>query len=403
MTRAVPAPLAACAAWACACSTPTPRIMLDLAGPPTQACPADCAMITLPCDPVMSVRIVQPGADPGDTKARYLDECVPVLPDMQNTSCALASVSLDSTPIPVRDLAVQIAVFPGAVARDPKTGALTCPPVYYDDMGFPIQLPSAPALGRQVFYHPGDATVDVKLGCTDVPKMQAGDACRNPEVGAATATVLGFDSQVPVPVGPDGTDDLFVWSGEPRNLDRSSVLQPPDVVPMQLDDSGTVHWTAERAQSFQLYACVEVLEDITQTAATLHCSSALKSVGELTGYWMRRDTLQSILDTAAAAAVLGDPVVPDIGLTIGVVIDGSALGVAGVQVTASDPRAHITYLSKTGVGNQATFATGIFVSTDAPFGTTFSASARGTTRHEIGGLVAGKATIVVLTMDPPAR
>jgi hypothetical protein len=399
MTRAVRVPLAACAAWACACSTPTPQIVLDLAGPPTQACPADCAMITLPCDPVMSIRIVEPGADPKDTKARHLDECVPVVPDTQNTSCALASVSLESKPLPVRDLAVQIAVFPGSMARDPTTGALMCPPVYYDDSGFPMQLPSAPSLGRQVFYHPGDATVDVKLGCTDVPKMQAGDTCNNPGAGAVTATVLGFDSQVPVPVGPDGTDGLFVWSGEPRSFDRSSVLQPSDVVRMHLDDSGTSHWTAEQRQPFKRYACVEVLEDIPQTAATLDCSS-IDSIGELTGYWMRRETLQSILRTAAAAAVLEDSVVPDIGLTIGLVVDGSALGVEGVPVTASDRNAHITYLSKTGIGNQVTFATGIFVSTDAAFGTTFSAPRAGS---GIGGLVAGKVTLVVLTMGGPMR
>lgn len=402
MTRAVPAPLAACAAWACACSTPTPQIVLDLAGPPTQACPDDCAMITLPCDPVMSIRIVEPGADPGDVKARRLDECVSVVPDTQNTSCALASVSLASTPIPVRNLEVQIAVFPGAVARDPRTGALMCPPVAYDKgPGFPIEGPSAPALGRRVFYHPGDTTVDVKLGCTDVPKMQAGDACRNPAAGAVTSTVLDVDTQVPVPVGPGGNaDDLFVWSGEPHVFEGSYVLPPPDAVQMDLDDNGTPRWTGERTQMFQHYACIEVLEDIPQTVTTLHCAFAADAAGELIGYWMRRETLQPILQTAAAAAVLGDAVVPDIGLTIGLVVDGSAFGVEGIPVTASDPHAHITYLSKTGVGSQATFATGIFVSTDAAFGTMFSA--RGF-RSEIGGLVAGKATIVVLTMDTPAH
>jgi hypothetical protein len=402
MTRAVPAPLAACAAWACACSTPTPQIVLDLAGPPTQACLSEavksCADLTLPCDPVMSIRIVEPGADPQDTKARYLDQCVPVLSDPKNTSCALNSVSLDSKPLPVRDLAVQIAVFPGSVARDAKTGALMCPPVYYDATGFPMELPSAPSLGRQVFYHPGDATVNVKLGCTDVPKMQA-DACRNPG-GGATATVLGFDSQVPVLVGPDGTDGLFVWSGEPRMFDHGNVLQPLDVVPMHLDDGGTARWTAERAQSFKHYACVEVLEDIPRTAATLHCAFADDVAGGLTGYWMRRDTLQSILKMASAAALLGDSVVPDIGLTIGLVVDGSAVGVEGVPVTANDPNAHITYLSKSGIGSQVTFATGIFVSTDAAFGTTFSAPRAGS---GIGGLVAGKVTLVVLTMGGSTR
>jgi hypothetical protein len=398
MMRAVPAPLATCAAWACACSTPTPQIVLDLAGPPTQACLSDlvksCADLTLPCDPVMSIRIVEPGADPTDKTARYLDQCVSVQTDPQNTMCALNSVSLDTTPIPVRDLAVQIAVFAGSAARD-QNGALACPPVHYNEStGFPMEDASAPAFGRQVFYHPGDATVDVKLGCTDVPKMQDGDACRDPGAGAATATVLGFDSQVPVPVGPDGTDGLWVSSGEPRIFDGSYVLPPADLVRMQLDDNGSSHWTGARTQSFKQYACVEVLEDIPQTAATLHCVSAGRPIGDLTGYWIRRDILQPILKTAAAAGVLDDPVVPDAGLTIGLVVNSFAVGVEGIPVTASDPTAHITYLSKTGVGSDATFSTGLFVSTDARFGTLFSA--RGA--REIGGLVAGTATIVILTM-----
>ena len=397
MMRAVLAPLAACAAWTCACSTPTPQIVLDLAGPPTQACLSDlvksCADLLLPCDPVMSIRIVEPGADLSDPKLVYLDQCVPVLSDPNNTSCALNSVSLDSTPIPVRNLEVQIAVFPGSEAHDKKTGALMCPPVAYTDTGFPIEGPTAPALGRKVFYHPGDATVDVKLGCTDVPKMQAGDTCNNPGAGAATATVLGFESQVPVPVGPGGNaDELWVWSGEPHMFQGSAVLPPPEVVAMHLDDNGTPHWTAERAQTFSHDACVEVLEDIPQTAATVHCVSTDTLVGDLTGYWIRRETLQPILKTASA--VLGDSVLPDAGLTIGLVVDGSAIGVEGVAVSTST-RAHVTYLSKTGVGSDATFATGIFVSEDAPFGTTFFAPGA---RPEIGGLVAGKATIVVLTM-----
>lgn len=398
MTRAVPTFLATCAACACGCSTPTPQIVLDLAGPPTQACPADCADLLLPCDPVMSIRIVEPGADPSDPKARYLDQCVPVLSDTHNTACALNSVSLDPTPVPVRDLAVQVAVFPESATRiDAMTGQRVCPDVAYSQgSGFPIEQQFAPALGRQVFYHPGDATVDVKLGCTDVPATQAGQACNDPQAGAVTATVLGFDSLVPVPVGPGGdADKLFVWSGEPHVFEGRYVLNPPDVVRMHLDDNGTSHWTADRAQSFKRYACVEVFEDIAQTATTLHCSSAAESSTDLTGYWIRRDTLQLLLQTASA--VLGDAALPDKGLTIGLVVDGSALGVEGVSVRTSSP-AHITYLSKTGIGGDATFATGIFVSEDAPFGTTFFAQGA---RPEIGGLVAGKATIVVLTMGAP--
>jgi hypothetical protein len=126
MTRAVPAFVATGAAWICACSTPTPQIVLGLAGLPTQACPDDCANIPLPCDAVMSIRIVEPGADPDDVNARYLDQCVPVLADPQKTICALNSVSLDSTLIPVRDLAVQIAVFPGRRRRSTRRRASGC-------------------------------------------------------------------------------------------------------------------------------------------------------------------------------------------------------------------------------------------------------------------------------------
>lgn len=398
MTRAVSAPLAACVAWVCACSTPTPQIVLGLAGPPTQACPANCKSVPLPCDAVMSIRIVDPGADPSDAKGRHLDQCVRVLPDSRNTACALNSVNLDSTALPVRDLAVQIAVFPGSAARvDPGNSKLVCPDVAYSSAtGFPI---AGPALGRQTFYHPGDTTVHVNLGCTDLSEAAAGETCHNPAAGAATATVEDFDNQVPVDVGPGGTaDDLFVWSGEPHIFDGSYVLHSADVVAMHLDDNGTPHWTAEVAQMFVRYACVEVLENIAQTTATLHCVPATDLSAALTGYLIRRDSLQQILKTASA--VLGDSVLPDSGLTIGMVVDASsALGVQNVAVRTSGP-AHITYLGGDEVGADATFASGVFVSNDAPFGTMFSAPGA---QSAVGGLVAGKATIVILTMGAPTH
>lgn len=390
MTRAASAPLAACAVWVCACSTPTPQIVLDLAAPPVCP-PVACDGLSLPCDAVMSIRIVEPG----DASKRYLDQCVAVPRNKGYNVCALNMIDLAPTPLPVRDLAVQVAVFPGSAVHANPDGTLMCPPVAYSANGFPITQAQAPAYGRQAFYHPGDSTVDVKLGCTDLSAIQAGDACSNPSAGAATATVLDFDTQVPVTVGPGGTaGDLFVWSGEPHAFDGSYVLRPADVVAMHLDDNGTPHWTAQVAQTFDSFACVEVLEDIAQTVATLHCTSAADATAELTGYWIRRDTLQSILKTAAS--VLGNSGLPDSGLTIGLVVDASsALGVKNVAVQLNGP-GHITYLSGDGtVGRDATFDNGVFVSDDARFGTMFFAPGA---RPAIGGLVAGKATIVVLTM-----
>ncbi|HEX8110498.1 MAG TPA: hypothetical protein VF516_22350 [Kofleriaceae bacterium] len=396
MTRAAPAPLAACAAWVCACSTPTPQIVLGLAAPPV--CPFDtCAMLLLPCDAVMSIRIVEPG----DVSRRYLDQCVTVPRNKGNNVCALNMIDLEDKPLPVRDLAVQIAVFPlSAVQVDPDSGALTCPEVAYSANGLPITQAKAPVYGRQAFYHPGDSIVDVTLGCTDLSAIQAGDSCSNPSAGAATATVLGFDTQVPVPVGPGGiADELFVWSGEPHIFDGSYVLPPPDLVEMKLDDNGTPHWTAKAAQTFDGYACVEVLENAAQAVATLHCAPAAEAAAELTGYWISDRVLQPILKTAAS--VLGSSGLPGPGLTIGVVVDASsARGVQNVAVQINGP-GHITYLSGDGtIGRDATFASGVFVSDDVPFGTTFFAPGA---RPAIGGLVAGKATIVVLTMGSPTH
>jgi len=392
MTRAVPTPLAACTAWLCACSTPTPQIVLGLAGPPTQACPQDCASITMPCDAVMSIRIIDPAADPTDPRQRLLDQCVVVPPNNKNNLCALNQINLDPVLLPVRDLAVQVAVFPGSAVPQDGTGKLECPDVAYSSAtGFPVEQATAPALGRQTFYHPGDTQVDIQLGCTDLSEMQAGDSCSNPSAGAVTATVDDFDTRVPVTLGPQGVaNNLFVWSGEPHIFNGNFVLNPADLVAMHLDGDGTPRWTGEAAQMFARYACVEVLEDVAQTVATVHCGLATEPQGDLTGYWISRDSLDSILKAVMAGGF------PDAGITIGMVVDATANGVGNVAVRTSGT-AHITYLSPSGsLSRDATFNNGVFVSDDALFGTMFSASGAPAV---VGGSVAGKVTVVVLTLD----
>lgn len=397
MTRAVPRrprrrprpPLAACAAWLCACSTPVPQIVLGLAGPPTQTCPQDCANIPMPCDAVMSIRITEPGST--DPKQRLLDQCVTVPRNNKGNLCALNQINLDAVSLPVRDLEVQVAVFPGSEVPLDSTGKLVCPNVdYTSTTGFPVEQAPAPAFGRRAYYHPGDAKVSIELGCTDLSAMQAGASCTDPSIGAVTATVDDLDTRVPVTVGPQGTgNDLFVWSGEPHMLNGAFVLNPDDLVRMRLDGDGTPHWTAETAQTFSRFACVEVLEDVAQTVATVHCEPASAPQDELTGYLLSRNTLALVINAAMAGSF------PDLGLTIGMVVDATAKGVGNVAVQTNGS-AHITYLSPTGgLSRDATFNNGIFVSQDALFGTMFSVPGA---LPVVGGSVVGKATIVVLTL-----
>jgi hypothetical protein len=61
----------------------------------------------------------------------------------------------------------------------------------------------------------------------------------------------------------------------------------------------------------------------------------------------------------------------------------------------------VVYVSDDGlVGGSATSKTGIFVSRDAPFGTMFSATGMKPTVPAVGGLVAGKVTIVIVPFAP---
>jgi hypothetical protein len=387
-----------------ACGTPTPQIQLALSSGDSQTCPDDCKKIPLPCDAVMSIRIVDPDA-PGDPAHRHLDQCERVPPDRKADVCSLNAINLDLQPLPVKDLEVQIAVFPGAsVPVDPETGDLICPDVRYSSAsGFPVEYDQVPALGGTTYYHPGDQTVNVVLGCTDLSAMNAGDACNNPATGALTAGVDDFDTRVPVTVGPGGiADHLFVSVGEPHSFDGGFVLNPADAIALHLDDSGGAIWTAASSQAFLKYACVEVLEDVPQAVATLRCSQAAMPLPRLSGMRINKTKLQSLLASIGLSSEF-----PTEGLTIGMVVDQQANGVENYIVSAlpssgGGAGGTVTYMatSDDGTPTNMTSKTGIFISRDAPFGTIFSA--RGQTASApvmapaVGGLVAGKVTIVVI-------
>lgn len=374
-----------------ACGTPTPQITLKLAKPPSQACPADCAKVPLPCDAVMSIRI----AERDDPSKRYLDQCIPVPPDVNNDVCSLNMIDLESAEIPVRDLVVQIAVFPRAVLDSDDQGDPVCPDIQYSSAtGLPIEQAMAPALGGQTYYHPGDSQVEVTLGCTDLSAMRAGDSCRSPAAGTLSATVDDFDTRVPVTGGPLGVaDHLYVSIGEPHLFDGGYVLNPRDAVLLHLDDEQIPRWSAAADQKFTGYACVEVLEDTPQTIAALRCSPAVDPLPELTGIRISRDRLQNILKSLLL------PAFPDEGLTIGIVVDAAANGAANYTVKPST--GSVVYMSDAGVvGGTTTSDSGIFVSRDAPFGTVFSAVGASPTIPAVGGLVAGKVTIVILPFAP---
>jgi hypothetical protein len=381
-----------------ACHTPPPQLQLAFAGLPSQVCPStDCAMVPMTCPTVMSIRIF----DPADPSSQYLSQCVLVAPQHGNM-CALAGVDLESTPIPVRDLEVQVALYPATeIPSDPMDpGTLHCPDnvVYSAATGFPVeqaQVPT-PALGGYAFYHPGDQSVVVTLGCTDLGSISQSCAVSNKV--RVTATVKDLSTGQPVTGGSQGVADrLLVLVGEPSMVVDQFVLNPGETRSLdRTGDQSSAVWEREVDVLFRKYVCLEVLEDDAQSTATVRCRNATASKSlDLSGVWLAKTQLAKIL------LALGLSGFPESGLTLGMVVDPNGNPVPGAVVSAD--MGTVEYLSEQGssFGAGATASNGIFVSRDAMFGTEFSTEGAGESTG-IGGLVTGRITVVLLVASASA-
>lgn len=378
-----------------ACGNPQPQLHIDFAGGPTQACPSTaCTEVPLTCDAVMGIRVF-------DTKSHdhpLLEQCDVIPPNRDANLCAYRTIDMDPVDLPVEDLEIQVAVYPlSRVAYDPTTKKYTCPPAvaYGQATNLPIEQVPTPALGGRAFYHPGDKDVSVTLGCTDLAAINEDPSCVATTGAQITATVSDFSTRQPVENGQTGASLLRVAIGEPRALDTTYVLNPIDEVELHLvKDSSPPSWTAEVDQTFNKYICLDVLELGPEVTPVLQCSTVEAGPQvDLRGIRLHRNDLRNILQALTNASINS---FPDDGLTIGIVLDQTSAGAAD-YVVDTGRQGTVTYLSgPTTFGGTKTSKTGIFVSTDAPFGTRFTTTGARPTRSAIGGKVAGKVTVVIL-------
>jgi hypothetical protein len=326
--------------------------------------------------------------------------------------CALARVNLASTPLPVRDLEVDIAVFPATdVGLDPDSNDLLCPQVSFTATGYPVAVAPAPALGGRGFYHPGDDLVHVTLGCTDLEAIK--DSCQPDTRVTVTATVDEFETRLPVSASSVTATQLRVSVGEPRASGSEFVLNPADIRDLAFDAESSsggapASWTND-IDNLELnkYACVEVLDEDAQSPGTLRCRPAtVGSPLNLSGTLLMPATVNKVLGLLSTDAI---PKLPAQGLTIGMVVDQAMTPAPGFVVSSSGGPGNlsqlgtVSYLTETGLGGSATADSGVFVSRDAPFGTQFSIGGPGRpTIVATGGLVRGKITVVILAA-PPAQ
>lgn len=392
-----------------ACETPPLTLKFRLTDGPSQECisastgneTTDCSDMTMECDAVLSIRIVPPN----EPDVPYVSVCEPVRKQTQRTLCAIAGIPLPQPdkPVPEQTLEVQMAVFPRSVIPE-VDGKLQCPIVEFGVNNLPVMLANCtsadsamacdqrPAVGGRAFYHPGDEETIIDLGCTEFERLKACNTGNRTEV---FATVNEFD--FPGTVDNLTASRLFVSIGEPvpGSTPGSYVLDSGDTYPLPRDDMAFPPTWADTFDDLRLLStyCIEVLEDAPLATRTLTCRHPLSIPNRIdaSGTRLKPDMLATILKAANLTTF------PSRGLVVGIVLNSSFSPLAGARVTTSCTDCTIEYLSadKQSFTNgplASTSSNGIWISQDAPYGTTFSY--QGT--PVFGGVVDNKVTIVVL-------
>lgn len=396
-----------CVAWlagAAACTTPVPAIRLELNTTSEQSCPSsDCRSVPVPCPTVMSIKIF----DPNHPDQPFLTQCTPVAANSTADLCALNSVNLDATPIPVKHVEVQVAVFAAAsLARNPDNSFI-CPDVPFAATGFPVEQTSlgpgaiSPAVGGVGWYDPGDSQVDVNLGCTNLAAMQT---CVSKNLINVAAKVVDFATGTLVLQGTPEAPHLTLGIGEPHSENSQTTLDGNDLRPIGVipgQDGTPEVWGGPVDVPIDQFACTNVLESVAQATATVTCQPKAASTEsiDVRGVWIGRKELTAIL------SALGSMAFPDAGLTIGMVINDDGQPVHDQPVAVA--KGTLQYLSEATDGSGAFTASPkpsststIFVSTDATFPTEFMVD-QGPGQPsliQIGGRIAGHVTVVLLGM-----
>lgn len=385
------------AALLVACSTPDLTIIYRVAdGATGPTCGTDdCAGVPMACASVLYLRVLRPS----DPNAPFISICEDIRINGTKDMCSIGNVDLPVTELPRETLEVQVTVWPRELVVNDETGELDCGklPLDFDaTLGFPVAGPINPAFGGRTYYHPGDSETFVTLGCVDVGSVNA-PSCAGQQAIQVTSTVGDFEN-LPFSVSSTIGDRLAVSIGEPKPFGDGTALNAANVAPLDRTAIGpTPAWGGGVDLQLQSSACIQVLEDGAQATSALRCRAVMPTdtVLDLPGVRLPRSTLEQILGAMSLATF------PEGGLTIGIVLDAVGAPIPGAVVDATGGTVEYINATRTGLVTGQTSNSGIFVSRDAPYGTTFSTFAIDATVSALGGIVDGRVTVVILQSDTP--
>lgn len=374
-----------------ACGDPPLKIVYRVAGSGGgQVCgTSSCLDIKMACPSVLHLRILSPS----DPTLPYVSICEPIPQNAGMDLCAIANIDLAPENLPRKPLEIQVTIWPLEAVLD-ENGMRDCQrtQVEFDAIyGFPTT--PEPAFGGRAFYQPGDEETVVTLGCTNVAAVNA-PTCTGPESLDVTATMLEFEN-LPFLVTDSVGDGLFVAVGEPELIDGGPefALIPDTTTPLTRTVQEPPTWGGgiKEEDAIDSIACLQSFEVDNPTTASLRCRmvGSAEANLEITGVRVSKTTVDQIL------GALGLMTFPVDGMTMGIVLDLNGTPIPGVTVTSTAGTIEYINANRTGIapGNQTT-ASGIFVSRDAPFGTSFSVALTPAVGPAIGGRVRDKLTVI---------
>jgi hypothetical protein len=369
------------------------------------ACPtgddgvASCSSIPITCDARVLVRIA-PSAEGG---VPFYSQCYRIT--NATDACALGGLSIvPSSPIPNEMVRVQVAVWSDEQLLGKPLADNGCPEdVAFDVTGKPstqVQDPAlVPALGGEIYFPVGDRREAlVPLACPRHDWLDLPACLDKPIVRATVREPLSFAT-----VTPAVADQIDVRFGAPRPDGEGAWTLGADLeLLVRAAGSSEAVWSNRLVGAApDPTACAEVLLRETQATLAATCQTTVIADGSLplTGFVVRKTLVAELLH----ALELDD--VPASGLVLGVVVDHLNRPVAGARVGVT-PASEIVYPTATfePSGLQVTSATGIFLSTAAPFDAGWSAvdpSGVGDDRSARGGLIADHVTVVMIRLNPP--
>jgi len=395
-----------------ACSDPPPltiKYALKTEGPQvcyanlaSQAVASSCTDVSMVCRSVLDLRIVSAN----DPNQAYVKLCQEVI-GRQNL-CSIAGIDLPKpvSTIPEQTLAVEVALYRwDDLAKDDLLNPICPTDLAFADDGTPQTSDPTPVVGGRAFYHPGDTQTVVDLSCFDEPALQD-PHCLGKNTISVTATVNDFDAGVAVTSML--ADNLSVSIAEPTLQGSQYTITQTQLMNGALPRTPATaipSWAGNVELQLMSTACLDVDEGVAESTHTVTCKqvAAKQSQVDLPGVRLSKSSLDQIL------GALGATTFPEEGLVVGIVLDQLGNPYPDVNVTANDgtptpPTVSYLAMNRSGLITGATSNNGIFLSTDAPYGTTFTA--HGPSMNQpvgFGGLVAGKVNIVVLQFTQPTN